>query len=90
MMQQRSRKASRNIGLAVIVSARALKVDGSSLRVFVHQGGIAHLPKNASGVTSLALPAASIFTIDKQAEKLVSVHNIFDIAKVYAAVQCST
>ena len=50
----------------------------------------AHLPKNASGVTSLALPAASIFTIDKQAEKFVSVHNMFDIAKVYAAVQWST
>jgi hypothetical protein len=46
--------------------------------------------RNASGVTSLALPAASIFTIDKQAEKFVSVHNMFDIAKVYAAVQCST
>ena len=63
------------------------------MRVFVHQDGTqapAHLPKNASGVTSLALPAASIFTIDKQAEKFVSVHNMFDIAKVYAAVQCST
>jgi hypothetical protein len=46
--------------------------------------------RNASGVTSLALPAASIFTIDKQAEKFVSVHNMFDIAKVYAAVQWST
>jgi hypothetical protein len=47
--------------------------------------------RNASGGTSsLALPAASIFTIDKQAEKFVSVHNMFDIAKVYAAVQCST
>ena len=47
--------------------------------------------RNASGGTSsLALPAASIFTIDEQAEKFVSVHNMFDIAKVYAAVQCST
>ena len=46
--------------------------------------------RNASGVTSLALPAASIFTIDKQAEKFVSVHNMFDIAKVYAAVQSTT
>jgi len=43
--------------------------------------------RNASGVTSLALPATSIFTIDKQTEKFVSVHNMFDIAKVYAAVQ---
>jgi len=46
--------------------------------------------RNASGVTSLALPATSIFTIDKQTEKFASVHNMFDIAKVYAAVQCST
>ena len=47
--------------------------------------------RNASGGTSsLALPAASIFTIDKQAEKFVSVHNMFDIAKVYAAVQSTT
>jgi hypothetical protein len=43
-----------------------------------------------SGVTSLTLPATSIFTIDKQTERFVSVHNMFDIAKVYAAVQSST
>ena len=43
--------------------------------------------RSASGVTSLALPATSIFTIDSQTEKFVSVHNMFDIAKVYAAVQ---
>jgi hypothetical protein len=41
-------------------------------------------------VTSLALPATSIFTIDAQTEKFVSVHNMFDIAKVYATVQPST
>jgi hypothetical protein len=41
-------------------------------------------------VTSLALPATSIFTIDRQTEKFVSVHNMFDIAKVFAAVQSST
>jgi len=46
--------------------------------------------RSASGVTSLALPATSIFTIDKQTEKCISVHNMFDIAKVYAAVQSST
>ena len=46
--------------------------------------------RGASGVTSLALPATSIFTIDKQTEKFVSVHNMFDIAKVYAALQSST
>ena len=46
--------------------------------------------RGASGVTSLALPATSIFTIDKQTEKFVSVHNMFDIAKVYAAVQSSS
>src|SRR5215475_5944352 len=46
--------------------------------------------RKASGVTSLALPATSIFTIDKQTKKFASVHNMFDIAKVYAALQCST
>jgi hypothetical protein len=46
--------------------------------------------RNASGVTSLAIPATSIFTIDKHTEKFLSVHNMFDIAKVYAAVQSST
>ena len=43
--------------------------------------------RNALGVTSLALPATSIFTIDEQTEKFVSVHNMIDIAKVYAAEQ---
>ena len=46
--------------------------------------------RNGSGMTHIALPATSIFTIDKQTEKFVSVHNMFDIAKVYAAVQSST
>ncbi|HJT32462.1 MAG TPA: hypothetical protein VJ783_10500 [Pirellulales bacterium] len=31
-----------------------------------------------------------IFTIEKQTEKFVSVHNLFDIGKVYAAVQSAT
>jgi len=43
--------------------------------------------RNASGVTTLALPATSIFTIDQQTEKFVSVHNMFDIGKVYDAVR---
>ena len=38
-------------------------------------------------MTNVALPATSIFTIDKQTEKFVSVHNMFDIARVYAVVQ---
>jgi hypothetical protein len=46
--------------------------------------------RTVSGVTHIALPATSIFTIDKLTEKFVSVHNMFDIAKVYAAVQSST
>ncbi len=46
--------------------------------------------RTASGMTNIALPATSIFTIDKQTEKFVSVHNMFDIAKVYAATQSST
>ena len=40
----RSRKASRNIGLPVIVSARALKVDGSSLSDLLHQDGMRPQP----------------------------------------------
>jgi hypothetical protein len=38
---------------------------------------------------TVAVPATSIFTIDKQSEKFVSVHNMFDIGKVYAAVQAA-
>ncbi|WP_407157701.1 hypothetical protein [Bradyrhizobium sp. STM 3557] len=34
----------------------------------------------------IALPATSVFTIDVASGKFVSVHNMFDIAKVYAAV----
>jgi len=34
----------------------------------------------------IMLPATSIFTIDIASERLVSVHNMFDIGKVYAAV----
>ncbi|MGW4982097.1 ketosteroid isomerase family protein [Streptomyces mirabilis] len=39
-----------------------------------------------SAVKRLGVPATSIFTIDIESEKFVSVHNMFDIAKVYAAV----
>lgn len=46
--------------------------------------------RKASGTTDVPLPAASIFTIDKQTQKFVSVHNMFDIAKVYAAVRSPT
>ncbi|MEU3957993.1 ketosteroid isomerase family protein [Streptomyces achromogenes] len=39
-----------------------------------------------SEMTRVAVPATSIFTIDIASEKLVSVHNMFDLAKVYAAL----
>jgi hypothetical protein len=39
-----------------------------------------------SEVTRIAVPATSIFTIDIASEKFVSVHNMFDLAKVYAAL----
>ena len=39
MMQRRALNAARNIGFSVTVSARALKVDGSSLSDFFHQEG---------------------------------------------------
>lgn len=38
----------------------------------------------------IALPATSIFTIDVASGKFVSVHNMFDIARVYAAVSGGT
>ena len=37
-------------------------------------------------VTRLPVPATSIFTLDIASRKFVSVHNMFDIAKVFAAV----
>lgn len=43
--------------------------------------------KTSSGVTDIAVPATSIFTIDKETEKFVSVHNMFDLAKVFSALQ---
>ena len=46
--------------------------------------------RRPSGMMNVPLPAASIFTIDKQTEKFVSVHNMFDLAKVFAAVRSST
>ena len=39
MRQRRRRKASRNIGFSATLSARALKVAGSSFRLFFHQAG---------------------------------------------------
>ena len=38
-MQRRLRKASRNIGFDAAVSARALKVEGTSFSAFFHQAG---------------------------------------------------
>jgi hypothetical protein len=36
--------------------------------------------------TRLAIPATSIFTIDVASGKFASVHNMFDVGKVYAAL----
>ncbi len=36
---------------------------------------------------TLSVPATSIFTIDIASGKLAAVHNMFDVGKVYAAVQ---
>src|SRR5262249_38165090 len=44
------------------------------------------IPKG-SRVTNVALPATSIIIIDMKTEKFVSVHNMFDIGKVYDAVR---
>lgn len=35
----------------------------------------------------IAIPATSIFTIDNASGKLAAVHNMFDVGKVYAALQ---
>ncbi|KEC71298.1 hypothetical protein RLPCCGM1_p0029 [Rhizobium leguminosarum bv. phaseoli CCGM1] len=38
------------------------------------------------GSDDIALPATSIFTIDTETKKFISVHNMFDIGKIYAAL----
>jgi hypothetical protein len=43
--------------------------------------------KTRAGVIDISLPATSIFTIDKETEKFVSVHNMFDLTKVFSALQ---
>ncbi|MDO5638686.1 MAG: ketosteroid isomerase family protein [Neisseria sp.] len=40
-----------------------------------------------NGADSISLPATSIFTIDVATKKFISVHNMFDIAQVYQALQ---
>ena len=40
---------------------------------------------SSGGPTELPLPATSIFTIDLESGKLASVHNMFDLGKVFAA-----
>lgn len=39
-----------------------------------------------AAATRVALPATSIFTVDRASARFASVHNTFDIGKVYAAV----
>ncbi|MEU6554273.1 hypothetical protein ABZ915_28960 [Streptomyces sp. NPDC046915] len=66
------------VNLAPARSASTVTVVSTALPTFSVDTG--------STVTRLALPATSIFTIDIASGKFVSVHNMFDIAKVYAAV----
>ena len=40
-----------------------------------------------NGSSDLALPAASVFTIDIKSRKFISVHNLFDIGQVYSALK---
>ncbi|MET7775464.1 MULTISPECIES: ketosteroid isomerase family protein [Streptomyces] len=66
------------VNLAPERSASTLTVVSTALPTFSVDTG--------SAVHRLALPATSIFTIDIASGKFVSVHNMFDITKVYAAL----
>jgi hypothetical protein len=63
-------------------SAATITVVSTALPTFTIGSG--------ANAQTLAVPATSIFTIDTRSEKFVSVHNMFDIGKVYAAVQASS
>ncbi|MFI6374428.1 nuclear transport factor 2 family protein [Streptomyces sp. NPDC050546] len=66
------------VNLAPARSASTVTVVSTALPTFSVDTG--------SEVKHVAIPATSIFTIDIESEKFVSVHNMFDLAKVYAAV----
>ncbi|MEV7391567.1 MULTISPECIES: ketosteroid isomerase family protein [unclassified Streptomyces] len=66
------------VDLAPARSAATVTVVSTALPTFSIDTG--------SEVTHIAVPATSIFTIDIASEKFVSVHNMFDLAKVYAAL----
>ncbi|MFJ8026054.1 hypothetical protein [Streptomyces sp. NPDC096311] len=66
------------VDLAPARSASTVTVVSTALPTFSVDTG--------SAVTHIAVPATSIFTIDIASQKFVSVHNMFDLAKVYAAV----
>jgi hypothetical protein len=66
------------VDLAPARSASTVTVASTALPTFSIAAG--------SEVTRIAVPATSIFTIDLASEKFVSVHNMFDLAKVYAAL----
>ena len=55
-MQRRLRKASRNMGFTATVSARALKVAGTSFRGFFHQDGTS---PQRMGTTSRPCPRSA-------------------------------
>jgi hypothetical protein len=59
-------------------SDRTLTVVSTALPIFT--------VGNGPTAKRIALPATSIFTIDLASGKFASVHNMFDIGKVYAAV----
>ncbi|MFK0159443.1 hypothetical protein ACIQVL_19550 [Streptomyces sp. NPDC090499] len=66
------------VDLAPARSASTVTVASTALPTFSVGTG--------SAVTRIPVPATSIFTIDIESQKFVSVHNMFDLAKVYAAV----
>jgi hypothetical protein len=66
MIQRRRLKASRNIGLLAIDSARALEVDGASFAAFFHHAGMrphrtrANSRSAPSGITASMLSVGAM------------------------------
>jgi hypothetical protein len=66
------------VNLPALRSSGTVTVVSTALPTFsVEQG---------STVKAIPLPATSIFAIDIESQKLASVHNMFDLGKVYAAL----
>jgi hypothetical protein len=72
------------VDLAPARSATTITVVSTALPTFSVRSDFSVDPDPT--VTRVAVPATSIFTIDIASERFVSVHNMFDLASVYAAI----